>query len=291
MGRYSQLVTVNIEHQYFQLARDLGPAFQFVPTQETASLIRRSDLILRTTSRSLHVFFDETRLEALRSETNQQDEPATLAFKVFASDPNFKNYTAPAVLMSNATLFFESAEGVETPKDTSVSLHAGDFATSAVYSTYEDLSRFPGVLENRDLIVKPDFIFRIKLGKKDFASITPPPGRTYGIRFQARETIWKYYVLGNFKKDIPSITDVRNQTEFEFTGKASLPGEKTALTYRSKTPIPLREQHDVRFQLRERNVSSSKVLIRRLPVASAHQFGKEVIDGRETIVSEIFINC
>jgi hypothetical protein len=288
MGRYSQLVAVNIEHQYF--AHNLGPSLQFVPTPDTASLIYRSDLVVKNTPRRLNVFLDEDRLEALRMETTRPQDPAFLTFKAFTADQAFKNYTEPGVLRDDFTLVFENGDGAQSPENAPVPLHAGEFAGDADFRSHKTIAESPGLWSNQDLVRRPDFIIRIKLDGQDFASGAPGIGRTYAIRFQARRTIWKYYVLGKFKKE-PGITDVRNQTEFEFTGKASLPGERTALTYRSKTPIPLREQHDVRFQLRDRNVSGGKVLIRRLPVASANQFGKELIDGRETIVSEIYINC
>jgi hypothetical protein len=32
------------------------------------------------------------------------------------------------------------------------------------------------------------------------------------------------------------------------------------------------------------------VIIRRLPAPAVHQFGKDSIDGQDTIVSEIFVN-
>jgi len=288
MGRYSQLVTVNIEHQYF--ARNLGPSLHFVPTPETASLIYRSELLVKNTPRRLNVFLDEDRLEAMHMETTRPGDPAYLTFKVFTADQGFKNYTEPGVLRDDFTLFFENGERAPAPENAAVPLHADEFVGEGDFRSHKKISELPGLWSNHDLIQRPDFIIRIKLDGQDFANGAPRAGRTYAIRFQAKRTIWKYYVLGKFKNE-PGITDVRNQTEFEFTGKASLPGERTALTYRSKTPIPLREQHDVRFQLRDRNVSGGKVLIRRLPVASAKQFGKELIDGRETIVSEIYINC
>ncbi len=84
---------------------------------------------------------------------------------------------------------------------------------------------------------------------------------------------------------------MENGNEFEVGEPETLSDKRPALTFRSKTYIPLRERPDCRFQLRERNSGAGKVLIRRLPVATASQIGKEVIDGVETAVSEMFINC
>ena len=87
------------------------------------------------------------------------------------------------------------------------------------------------------------------------------------------------------------IVDLNNNTEFEDTGKTSLPGNRIALTFRSKDRIPLREEYEFRFQLKEKGPNGGKTIIKRLPVASASQLYREIIDGNEEIVSEIFINC
>lgn len=284
MSRYLPLATVAVEHQYF--AGSGGPALDFIPTAETAGLINRLGLLVRNSPRVLNIFYDESRLDALRLQTRKGSEPSDMTFKVFANDPAFKNYTEPAVLRSNSILYFESrtdqAKGI-------VNLHSKDFVSEKDFRNIDQLCDvLPGVINGRDLMIHPDFIVRLDLNAGDFAT-SPASARGYRIRFNARQTIWKYYLLGNFKKEI-GISDLSNQAEFEFTGKESLPGERTALTFRSRDPIPLREQYDLRIQLKDKSVSGGKVLIRRMPVASANQFGKEVIDGRETIVSEIYFN-
>ena len=115
--------------------------------------------------------------------------------------------------------------------------------------------------------------------------------KNYYLKFKARETIWKYYLLGNLTKKNLDIVDLNNETQFEDTGPESLPDNRTALTFRSKQILPLREKSEYRFQLKEKDPNGGKVLIKRLPVASANQFLKESINGKEAILSEIFINC
>ena len=87
------------------------------------------------------------------------------------------------------------------------------------------------------------------------------------------------------------IVEPDNKIEFEDTGQAILPGNRNALTFRSKKKIPLQEKSDYRFELKEIGPKGGKPIIKRLPVATAQQFFKEIIDGNETIVSEIFVNC
>ena len=85
--------------------------------------------------------------------------------------------------------------------------------------------------------------------------------------------------------------DVNKTMEFQSTGHTRVTEQQTALTFRSTKPIPFREQFDYRFQLQANGNGGKKILMKRLPMASARHITKEVIKGEEAVVSEIFINC
>jgi hypothetical protein len=114
--------------------------------------------------------------------------------------------------------------------------------------------------------------------------------RDYYLKFKARKTFWKYYMLGLMAQKHSYIADLNDAIRFEFSGEESLSGNRTALTFRSKTPIPMRDTFSYRFQLKESGPRGEKVLIRRLPMASASQINREMIEGEEAVVSEIYIN-
>ena len=120
---------------------------------------------------------------------------------------------------------------------------------------------------------------------------SPATPKTYFVSFRAKETIWKYYLLGEVAKEGLYIADLDDAIEFEPGEAETLSDTRPALTFRSKTYIALSERSQCRFQLRERNSGAGKVLIRRLPVASASQIGREVVEGLATPLSEMFINC
>lgn len=86
------------------------------------------------------------------------------------------------------------------------------------------------------------------------------------------------------------VADLDNTIEFESSGSEVLADQRTAITFKSKVPLPMRERSEYRFQLREKGPGSGKVLIRRLPVASAAQIGVERTEGQTTLVSEMYIN-
>ncbi len=70
----------------------------------------------------------------------------------------------------------------------------------------------------------------------------------------------------------------------------ALPGNKRAQVFISNAPIPMREVHGQRFQLKENGQMGEKVLIKRLPNAVVSQINREVVDGRAVLVSEMYVN-
>ena len=83
-------------------------------------------------------------------------------------------------------------------------------------------------------------------------------------------------------------------TGFNQTGDAQqrevMADRQTAWTIRSKTPLTMQERSEYRFQLREEASGNGKVLIRRLPVASAEHIGVDQSGNRATLVSEMYVN-
>jgi len=63
------------------------------------------------------------------------------------------------------------------------------------------------------------------------------------------------------------------------------------MAFRSTSRLPLKASPQYRFQLKEKDNGSEKVIIKRLPMADVTRFGHAVIDGRSEVVSEIYINC
>jgi hypothetical protein len=281
--RYAPLCDFAVRHVYF--SRETAPEFDFVPAVPTARLIDRLDILVKARGGVMTLLYDVNRAELLQSDADEPAHPLVLTFKAFARDQSFKHVTEPAIQRDDAILFFEN--GIRDAA-TEVLLHRNPFVAATDFRRIEAVEEVTGILRGRDAVVRPDFVVSLRITSEDFAG--REGFRSYRIRFDARRTIWKYYLLGHARKDIPRITDPTGETEFEFIGKVALPGARTALAYRSLTPIPLRERNELRFQLRDQADASGKVFIRRLPVAAVDRFGKDVINGQETIVSEIFVN-
>lgn len=254
-------------------------------------LLNNACLLTRKTVKGLSVFYDLTGAGALRLFATDPEEPLSLGFKVVSQHRAFDLYTWPTPTKSEAILHFDT-KTAKPDESGRLRLHEQDYVSNKDFVLLTS-PLFDELLSPKDRLVKPTFTVTIHVAEADTRGFDEPATahpKQYYIRFRTREMAWKYYVLGNLTKRNAYITDVNNETEFDALGETVLSDNRTALIFRSKRPIPLREKPDYRFQLRERGPGVGKVLIQRLPVASADQFYKETIDGQDVMVSEIYVN-
>ncbi len=255
----------------------------FLPTDATATLLQKSALLTRTMPNGIGVFYDSDQAKTLDLYLEDTQDPFALQYRVYSKDLFFKIYTEAVVYKENALPYFDN-KNARDERQNRFRLHEAETVTGADLLPLDE-TRLNTVLTKKDRLVHPDFVVNIGMSKRS------DPAKNYIIKFKARETYWKYYLLGNMARKEAYIADLSHQTEFEFTGSEPLQDKKLALTFRSKNPIPLRERLDCRFQLREKGTGNGKVLIKRLPVAEAKQISKETINGKESDISEIYINC
>ena len=263
----------------------------FVPTEKTRRIFENAGLVLKQKVNGVQVIYDQNRVEALQLYSEDRDEPLCFEFKVYSTDPGFRSYTEPFGGSSDAILYFDNQAAVSVDDDRT-RLHAQEYVSNANLKK-PDSGPLKDVLSQKDRLLPPVFVIKI------FAENNQGPllkrwlqgnPLNYYVAFNARQTFWKYYLLGKLAKQKSYIFDPENRIEFESLGEAELAGERVALTFRSKQKIPLNERYDFRFQLREEASGGQQVLIQRLPVASINQTGKEVVAGQGMVVSEIYIN-
>jgi hypothetical protein len=214
-----------------------------------------------------------------------------LRFKVFSKDPCFMNYTHPTTYSEDAILCFDNLQTKEDEAVSDITLHEEEYVSEADFRKL-DLYLLDDFLSTKDKLIRPAFVVNIRIALQEGGLIDKheaPALLNYTVRFKARETFWKYYLLGDMAKRKSYIHDRNNGTGFECIGEETLSDKRTAVIFRSIEAIPLREKSDCHFQLREQE--GGKVLIKRLPVASASHIFREIINGKEAAVSEIYINC
>jgi len=288
---YQTLLSVAVEHRYHSGGR--CNCLDFQPTKNTRAVLERAGLLLRNTADGIQLVCDKHRLDGLWMMAQDETEPLSFDFRVYATDPEFRNYTEPFTDATDAILYFDNrrASGTGDISLTDLETASGDDFRSLEAADFED------VLEPRDRLLMPVFVLRL-YAESDRGELLQQwledGPTTYRIRFDSRRRYWKYYLLGRIPGSASDssffIDDADQQIEFESIGEEILGGSKRAFTFRSKQQIPLNERYQYRFQLKQKGQNGETVLIPRLPFASIRQIGMETIAQQQAVVSEIYVN-
>jgi hypothetical protein len=289
MGSYRRLFSVAVKHQFFSHAVPLG--LKFVPTPKTVTTLQRTGMLVKNTTNGISGFYDEADAEVLSRDAAGQDEAWTIGFKVFSSDPVFANYTELFRHREDAILYFDNRNGTDDVTGI-VRLHHEEYVAEENVQSVTSPS-LEELLTKKDRLVRPLCLVNLWMTERERRVLESPahtPAGVYLVKFKARQTFWKYYVLGKLSRKRLSIVDLDNKIEFEYVGNTSLSDDRTAITFRSHEAISLSARSDYRIQLKEAGPSGPKVLIPRLPVPNASRLHKETLDGQEILVSELYIN-
>jgi len=271
LERWTPAFALEARHAYFG---DVPcPSVAFEPVDETRARLANLGLLCRD---------GPGTLMALRSDRAAANVTADLTFRLVATAADFANYTRLDGADAHSTLWFDTATAA--PADTAGErrLH-GNPTVSAADRIALDSPTLHGATTARDLATPPLGFVRVRMTPAD------PSPTTWVIAFDARTTLWKYFVLGAADA-VPTIRDADGAIEFEPAAPTVLPGNRRAVVLRSKVPIPLRDRPTQRFQLRVATPAGERVLVRRLALASPNRLGKDTVDGREVTVSEIYVN-
>lgn len=289
MGAFRLLFGVAIHHEFFSSGE--GLPVRVVPTPSSARIFHQAHLLFRKTRNGFGVFFDEERLEALELLAAFPDEPLRLAFKLFSQDPYFANYTDPSPIREDAILYFHN-QNQEPKKDKTrhYRLHGAEAVSDGDFLSLH-APELTAVLSKQDRFARPSMVVALTVGPTGRLWKNPKSyvGPQYVVKFKPKATFWTYYLNGDLSFKTPAIVDADRKTQFEYLGPVQLPNRRTALSFRSTRPLPFRDRYDVRFQLKDPG-SGGKVLMKRLPVASAAQLNRALIQGEERVVSDIFVN-
>ena len=142
-----------------------------------------------------------------------------------------------------------------------------------------------GALPAADRRVPPAFVLRIRI-ETPVATL----GQRWCVALQARATHWKYLLPADWAVQAPQVVDIDQRVGFEPPRPEPLDDGRSTLAARSRSAIAMQRRPLQRFQLLAQQPAADKVLVKRLPVASAGQLHMETIDGVRTLVSEIFVN-
>lgn len=286
MGAYRPLLSVSVEHAYFQ--EHICKTLEFIPAEPSVAMLKKTGLLIKSSESGISVFYEDDKMNILRLHA---EDDLSLVFKVFSKDPNFFRYTIPGARSDNNLLFFNNQPITLDPTGKQM-LHSDPTVTDNALID-SNAGQLEGMLDRKDYLVKPAFIVQMSITadaqglcseKLDAAA------RKFYIRFTANQSFWKYYISGDLSKRNVYIADLDNAMQFNNAGNILLPGHREATLLQSSVAIPMQEQHHHRLQLRESGSMGDKVLIKRLPNANVNQIYREMMNGQMENVSEIYIS-
>lgn len=281
MGAFSVLFSIEVDHEYFSDGLLTGLSWE--PCEQTVRLLGRENLLLKPVRNGIVVIRGPAPDPGFLPEDGD-----CLQFRVRVTDPHFGNYTEPPSRSRDAVLYFDNLHTV-AGKDGGERLHAGE-TVSAENLQPLDSEQFNTVLRARDRKLVPDFVVRIDPGQVARAPGGGQVPTLYRIRFGSRATLWKYCLLGSMNDERFFVLDPDGEQTFSLQDRTELPAGRSARVFVSERSIPLKQRSVCRFQLREKTGNGGRVVIKRLPVASPDQLYREEINGKNTVVSEIFVN-
>lgn len=297
---YAPLLHICARHAYF--GEQAVTRFRFAPSRATEATLRRLEILTQVSAEGLTLVCPERTRTALRTGA----EPALeLEFYAWGTGTGLALVTAPEAPAADARLVFHSARALREETG-NWRLHAAPHADAASWSRACIPNRAAALADTEMGAPRP--AFHLVLSAPSIAAaLAGAAVPRFLVRFGARKTKWKYYLLTDSVPTDPlasdpgashaSIVDLDGVLSFTPLGYTELPGQRAALAFISEQAIDMRQHPSQRLQLcghDEPGKPVKRILINRLPNASAATAGRAVAaDSSETaaamLVSEIFI--
>jgi hypothetical protein len=286
MGQFLPLFSIEVEHSYF--AGGVCTALQLAPSAKASELLSRARCLVRPTASGVTVACDSAAIPILRDACRDVDDPLRVEFFARTRDDQFANYTDAGTVAADSLLHFDSDAATFNGSDQRWRLAATRRAHAL---PGRELNSKRQVMNAVQRLPAPAFSIAITVTAADVDAVDRGC-KSYICALAARETIWKYYLFGEWAEVAEDllVVDLGQSFQFEAAVAEQLSNGQLACVVRSAGKIPLRNRSDQRFQLRLRNGSTDKVLVKRLPVPSATGLSRDFVAGAPTLVSEIYVH-
>jgi len=280
MLTYTLLFELEVRHPYFEGGRCRH--LRFEPEADTQAFLEAWGIRTRVAANRVALHAETNRLDGVWRDRLGDGVPRVLAFQVLSTDPACLAYTrrpepyrlepsgtggAAIELKPVATL---DADGAQARPEGPAFAAAPRASGARTVLARVRIPLVPGAAPDRDT-------WRAGLGT------------LYFVALEARATIWKYLLLGDWGPS-PRMVDLAKETEFEEATEEILPDGRPAKVIRSLQAIGFQERPTQRFQLRDPTPQPERILVPRVPVATPLRLQREMVRGSPVTVSEIFLN-
>lgn len=283
MAQYLLRLRVTIEHHFYAGRRPRQ--LRFRPDALTAAWLHEHDAVWRETGDGL---------EVSAPSTTQLEPPPTLHWLASSDDGRWRQVTDHLGGSLRRVPCLRPVE-MAVPNGQVQRLHSQETLMPADLWPLTVPGTLAGVLGTAAHLRQPP-VFVLRLPAPDLRVGVIGPVH-YRATFAARAPVWKYFLMGDWQSDPLRVVDATPRTEggsvpvrFTEPEREILANGEEAQTIRSCTGIALQERPEQRFQLHSHHESTGRVLIKRLPMASADHLGRAMVDGQLMPVSEIFVH-
>ncbi|WP_085315877.1 hypothetical protein [Derxia lacustris] len=275
MASYRPLLRLTVEHGYF--SDGLCRTARFAPAADFLRIAAAFGGIVRNIGSGIELHYDSERQDVLADLIGDATEPLTIRLDI-RFDADFANYTAGG-LLGRQTLSL-SARDRAIDADGRIRLHSDATLDFSERSAEHSQSARPGSEAT-------EIGLSIALGPDDLARLP----LDCVMRFAPRSAYWKYLLVGDWPVEQLRIVDNDGQIDFTPTGNEALGAGQQASGFISARPLVIQQRSSCRFELRQSVDGIDKVMVKRLPVADASHFHRELRDGMPALLSEIYIHC
>lgn len=275
MSTHLFLFGADIRHCYFEESK--SPPLRYVPADVSRRLMHNTGMVMKVSEDGFDVFIEKEKIDLIKILSRDAETPPVLHVKAYAEDPCIANYTDIGGLKHDEILHFAG----EDPN--------GGRLTARETVCDEDFRKVKDpvmqqVLSRSDRTSPPLFIVSIRIFPPENADETKSAdfsSRRYFARFESRSVYWKYILTETSRPKNLDIKDLDNSVTFD---RVEAEISKSKQVFMSRSAVKLTARSTRRFQLTD----GGKVLVKRLPVASAKQINREYVDGHTVWVSEIY---
>jgi hypothetical protein len=118
-------------------------------------------------------------------------------------------------------------------------------------------------------------------------------GQRLVLQWHSRQSIWRYWLLGEWEEKVLAIVDTQGAREFEALGLTALgpAAGRQAHCFRSRVPLALSDRAPTGLQLRAgHSAAATRVVVSQLPAPRPTALQYESGPGGRQAVSEIFVS-
>ena len=268
MSAYRPLLDLQVEHPFYAGGRCRGLVFH--TSDDTLQRLQRAVCVWRATESGIALHAERGRIERFFGDG---EEPFTLGFVAHSCETAFVAATAGLNRAGDGRFLLTRL----LPADDETVFLQADAECLEPLDSPAWAGLWPAAKGPR---MAPAFGLRLLL-----PDARP---RRCVMRFASRALPWKYYLVGAWEREGLYLADADGALEFAALVPERLSDGREVMAARSTVAIALAERPRQHIQLRRRGKDSDRVIVKRLPVATANAWGP--LPGGGGPVAEIYVN-